>query len=153
MNLRDHEPTYHLWNSYYLWHSILILKQKYVLKTLIAKSPPLKPIHLHPPKIFSHALPPTQNNAPLTTINPHSPKIFPHQTPPTQNNVSYTPNNPKNSSSHLHSPKIQQTSFGHLFKISYLPNHMTLWLWDQVTSQTRNLCPCPQCVWPPNLVG
>ena len=129
MNLRDHEPTYHLWNSYYLWHSILILKQKYVLKTLIAKSPPLKPIHLHPPKIFSHALPPIQNNAPLTTINPHSPKIFPHQTPPTQNNVSYTPNNPKNSSSHLHSPKIW-FSKPHLVITSKFLIYQITWLFD-----------------------
>ena len=129
MNLRDHEPTYHLWNSYYLCHSILILKQKYVLKTLIAKSPPLKPIHLHPPKIFSHALPPTQNNAPLTTINPHSPKIFPHQTPPTQNNVSYTPNNPKNSSSHLHSPKIW-FSKPHLVITSKFLIYQITWLFD-----------------------
>ena len=129
MNLRDHEPTYHLWNSYYLWHSILILKQKHVLKTLIAKSPPLKPIHLHPPKIFSHALPPTQNNAPLTTINLHSPKIFPHQTPPTQNNVSYTPNNPKNSSSHLHSPKIW-FSKPHLVITSKFLIYQITWLFD-----------------------
>lgn len=94
--------------------------------------PPQKifPIHSCPPKIFSQPFTPTQHNAPTT------------------------PNHPKDSSSH---PAYQKYSSANLIcstiQNSSLPNHMALWLWGQVTSQTRNICPHPQGVWPSNLVG
>ena len=56
-------------------------------------------------------------------------------------------------SSQLTQNMVQQTSFAHLFKTPHLPSHMTLWLWSQVTSQTRNICPRPQCIRLWNLVG
>lgn len=77
------------------------------------------PIHPSPSKIMPHSPPPTT-------------KIFSEPLSPTQNNAPKTPNHPKNSSSHLHSPKIwfnKQTSFDHLLKTPHLASHMTLWLW------------------------
>ena len=115
---------------------------------------PLTTSHSHPPKIFCQQPRPTQSNASYTPNHSNPPKIFSQPLPPTQNNVPthphptfqkflyLIPTHQKHGSANLISSPLQ----------NYLTVHMTLWLQDQVTWQTRNKCPRPQCVWPSKLV-
>ena len=56
----------------------MFLLKNFFGRALSNNSPPKI---IHPPKIFSHLTPPTQNNPPPTSTHPHA----------TQNNAPYTP--------------------------------------------------------------